>query len=175
MVIFILAFKVNFLISKLRKGNRIRAKPKLQKHFYYEFSFSRLSHGTRALIYDVPVQNISIYDYLDIFHYYIKKMNQYNLIFGNDDSSFMFDYFNFWFDSKNKTIKNLKLYIQKSTRKRRLISINYEGDDCFILTGIFISPYAKSILELESITHKHTYESFMKRRVTPYFTVHEVQ
>ena len=156
MVIFILAFKVNFLISKLRKGNRIRSKPKLQKHFYYEFSFSRLLHGTRALIYNIPVLYTGIYDYSDIFHY-IKKMNHLNLIFGNNDSSFMVDYFNFWFDSKNKTIKNLddlksstsgylKLNIQKSTRKRRLTSINYEGDDCFILTGIFISPYAKSIL-----------------------------
>lgn len=143
--------------SLLRNRNRIRAAPKLQTHYFFKFEVKKLSAGTLAILQNIPVLYTGIYDYSCISHHFIKRLITKSQIPYDEQTKFFHDYYNVFILPKNKYVYNLetlkqnlkgylKLNVQQSEKKKRLQKILHEGSEYYIINGIFISTYAKSIL-----------------------------
>ena len=146
----------SFFFSYLRKGNRIRTKAKYQKHYYFKYYIPKLTAGTIAMIQNIPVLYTGIYDFSTIFHHFVKRMILAGCPF-DQTTKFMHDYYSIFILPKNKDVHNfesfkkrvngyLLLNVEKCSKRRRLTKITHEDAEHYIVNGIFISNYAKSIL-----------------------------
>ena len=148
--------------SKLRQRNRLRVQFQEQVHYFYRMSFPKLSNGSNAMLFNVPILYTGIYDYSTIFHYFVKKKNKIDLRY-NYDTKFIHEYYDLFMEKNNINVNSfesfkksnkgyLKLNIQNVVKKRRLAKIIYKEKEEYILNGIFVSNYAKSILTENKIS-----------------------
>lgn len=148
-------------LSTLRSGNRQRKKPKFQTHYFFTYDINKLSGGTIAMIQNIPVLYTGLYDYSTIFHHFTKKMIQTNCHF-NDNTKFLHEYYNTFVLPRSKDVHSLNslkqkvkgyllLNVEKCVKRRRLAKVMHDNSEHYIINGIFISNYAKSILQNENI------------------------
>ena len=154
--------------SDLGKGGKVRIHPIVQDHIFYDISYSDPKDGTKALLLHSPILFNDFDDFSDIFHYFCKKL--FKSTYPKDaDTASIEEYIDLWvntsfnsvtsLDALSKKINGfLHLDLQKSTVKKRLPQIEYtvngETGTYYIISGIYISPWAKSILhENQGIIH----------------------
>ena len=98
-----------------------------------------------------------IYDYSNIFNFFAKRLVE-NDLNHNDDTEFLFEYYNIFYHSKCKALSclkdlknNLKGYLQlnieECTWKKKLCKILYNEKMHYIQSGIYISTFAESLLK----------------------------
>lgn len=68
------------LYSKLRSQFLHRSSPVFQKHYFYELQNLNPSSGTRIIHMNMPIIQTGIYDFSEIFDYFVKKIKVWNTI-----------------------------------------------------------------------------------------------
>lgn len=53
-------------ISKYRQRNRLRTIEQKQLHYFYRLRFSKLSNGTNAMLFNIPIIYTGLYDFSNI-------------------------------------------------------------------------------------------------------------
>lgn len=133
----------------------------LQKHYFYQLQINNPSSGTRIIQMNMPIIQTGIYDFSEVFDYFVKKIHKFGIQL-NSDTFFIFDYYSTWNNKSTKSIYDLntlkstikgflKLDIQKSKRNRNLVKVLYEGEEFNVIGGIYIHPYSYSILKENEI------------------------
>lgn len=147
----------SFYHSFLGGWNKMRKKPKYQKHIYFNFYISNPNDGTRYLFLHKPLIFCIIQDFSQIFKYFCKKVQMIGLSISDDTYSIR-EFISIHLPPKRERLINsfellksnlsgfLTLYIQKSPIKKRLSKISYKDEMFYVTGGIFILPFSKSIL-----------------------------
>ena len=144
------------MFSSQGKGNKTRTVITQQDHIFYEITFLNPKDGTRALLNHSPLIFNSIYDFSDCFCYFAKKVSLNNAIYPLEDTLSLQEFIDLWIKTKSKQINSidtlksniqgyLQLDIQQSTSKKRLAEITYDNHKYYIVSGVYISPWAKSL------------------------------
>ena len=142
--------------SDMRKWGFRRVHPINQVLQYYSFSINDPNNGTLSLFHHKPLIYCCTYDFSSVFHYFIKKMIAFGISF-NDDTSSLHEYHELFikkeYESINSIVKlkekihgYLQLYIQEATSRKNLAFIERNERKYYILGGIYISPFSKSLL-----------------------------
>lgn len=142
--------------SHYRKEGKLRKMPVMQMLNFFSFTFNTPTDGTKCLLDHSPLIYCSPYDFTNIFHFFTKHIFDIGLP-NNHDTCSIYEYSNiFIYHSQNsmnslaslqeKIHGYLSIDIQKCATKRKLESIKYNGIDYYIIGGVYISPFAKSIL-----------------------------
>lgn len=98
----------------------------LQKHYFYQLQINNPSSGTRIIQMNMPIIQTGIYDFSEVFDYFVKKIHKFGIQL-NSDTFFIFDYYSTWNNKSTKSIYDLntlkstikdflKLDIQKSKK-----------------------------------------------------------
>ena len=154
--------------SDLGRGGKIRIRPIVQEHVFYDISFAEPKDGTKALLLHSPLLFNANDDFTNIFHYFCKKLHKSSYP-KNDDTASIEEYIDLWINDTTNSVTSLEalskkitgclhLDLQKVMVKKRLPQIEYtyngETNNYYIISGIYISPWAKSIvLENQEVVH----------------------
>ena len=141
--------------SLIGAQGHILEKPKIGTFIQYKIN-ATLTSGTRSLYKHTSLIFTLFCDYSSAFIYFAKQLSRISLHFCEDTCS-IHEFIFLWIREKGMRLTNmdslsqhiqgyLKLYIQPATRKRRLAEVQYNDEKYYIVTGIYISPYAYSIL-----------------------------
>ncbi|NLZ73129.1 MAG: hypothetical protein GX905_04840 [Bacteroidales bacterium] len=163
--------------SNIGAGGKTKMKKDTKVHVFYETRIMDPKDGTKALFCHAPLLYYSDYDFSEIFRYFTKRI----LLMGipnNDDTCSLFEYADIWLEKESKHVNSLeilekkingfiKLDVQPVTTKKRLISINIENVNHYIKSGVYISPWAKSLLEDKTITQGFLLDTTWK--IMPYY------
>ena len=143
--------------SSYRKDGKQRKYPITQVLEFFTLSFPNPSDGTKSLFTHSPLIFNTFYDFSNILHFFVKKIMKIGL--RNDiDTSSLHEYFNIFVAPAKKSITSfevlkerisgyLNLDIQQSTTRKRLATIVKEGQRYYIIGGVYLSPFAKSIID----------------------------
>jgi hypothetical protein len=140
--------------SNLIARNRTGTTERKQVHISYHKMVPSPSDGTNAIMNHMPLLFTMQSDYSRIFHYFAKQINTETLI--RNDISAIKEYVQTFIKTKSTTINSLaalqsllhgylEFDIQKSNRPKKLAVITLKDTRFFIVSGIYISPYAKSL------------------------------
>ena len=143
--------------SWLRKGGKLRTAPVTQILDFFTLSFTKVSAGTKCLFSHTPIMYCAFCDFSNIFHFFAKNIMKVGL-HNSVDTLSIHEYNTIFVIQKKKAINSLeslqaKLHgfiqfdIQESSSRRKLVQISYQGRRYYIIGGVYISPFAKSILQ----------------------------
>ena len=143
-------------LSDYRKDKKFRVHPKLQILEFFTLKFQEMTSGTSCLYTHKPLTYCSIYDFSIIFHYFVKRIFEVGIPVKKDTCS-IHEYNDLFINHLQKSISSLKslsdsirgylsLDIQESASKRKLETIVHNGKTMYIIGGVYISPFAQSIL-----------------------------
>ena len=162
--------------SNLGKGGKICIQSRIQDHVFYDITFSDPKDGTKALFLHSPLIFNASDDFSDIFAYFCKKLKCSSYPKDCDTAS-IDEYIELWIiDEKNrvnsldtltKKIRGyLHLDLQKCTVAKRLPQISYtengETSNYYIVSGVYISPWSKSILANTEVIHGYLLDTTWK-------------
>lgn len=149
----------NYIIesSPLRKDGKTRVQPIMQMLNFFSLKFESISDGTKCLYSHSPLMYCSVYDFSGILHFFIKHVFDIGIP-SNIDTCSIYEYNNTFISRSKKSINSLdelkktihgflSLDIQESSYKRNLETIFHNGKTFYITGGIYISPFAQSILK----------------------------
>ena len=142
--------------SDLRKDGKHRVHPITQNLEFFSLNFNRLTEGTKSLYYHNSLIFCSHYDFSNIFHYFAKHIVKVGLHQAEDTSS-IHEYNDLYVCSAKNPVNSLEKLkenvcgylsfdVQENVNKKRLETITIEGKTFYITGGVYISPFAKSIL-----------------------------
>lgn len=148
--------KESAFYSYLRKGGKLRTKAKYQNHIFYELTFTYIFNSTFSLYKHRNMIYHSQHDFSAIFYYFCKKIEKVGMPFIYDTFA-IYDFIRYFVTHRKSSITSfiqlkeeihgyILFEIQKSKIKKRLAKITYKDESYYIKGGIFISPFAKSII-----------------------------
>ena len=147
--------------SHYRKEGKMRKIPVMQTLHFFSLTFNTPSDGTKCLIDHSPLIYCSPYDFTNIFHFFTKHIFDIGIPNILDTCS-IYEYSDIFIRRSKESVNSLaslnkkihgylSIDIQKSTKKRKLETIKYNGVDHYIIGGVYISPFAQSILLSDDI------------------------
>jgi len=147
--------------SYARKYGKQRTKQVTQIFYFFAISFDAPSAGTKSLFNHTPLMYCSLYDFSSVFHFFVKRIFNIGIPFETDTYS-IHEYLDIFIDHSKKKVSSietlketingyLSLDIQSCSSKRKLQPIDYNGETYYIIGGVFVSPFAKSILNSGAI------------------------
>lgn len=142
----------------MRVWFKFRTQPVWQEHIRHELLFQSINTATNAFYFHRSIAFCAPSDFSLIFTYFAKKMKIVGLPFIFD-TFILHEYISFYVHHKKDSINSLEslkdkicgylsIDLEKTYFKRRkLIKFIHEDAEYFIITGgIYVTPYAQSIL-----------------------------
>ena len=128
----------------------------MRNHSRYFHKFSPLHDSTTCLLNNYTLLFVPLNDFHECYNYFATKLVKKGLA-KSYHTKFLHEYCEDVAHTKDENINDLtkltqhihgllKLNVQPKTVRKRLATVDYEGHECYILSGIYISPFTKSIL-----------------------------
>lgn len=136
-----------------------RKNPVLQDHVAFLLQFNDINDGTNSIYFHKPAFLCSINDFSTIFLYFVENIQKVDLpyLYETFQIHDIFTYFFFYnkgefpvtnFARLKDEISGFVLFdVHKSKIKKRLVKIRYKEEDFYITGGVYIAPYAQSLLQ----------------------------
>lgn len=148
-------YEINTM-SQIGSQGRETKTLKLKKMIFYEWRVQPNS-GTIALYTHKSLIFNAISDFTLCFQYFSKKFNELHVP-NNDDTCSIYEFISMWINDRKTAITKLEklipllsgylhLNIQVSPRKKHLQTVKYEDKMYYIISGVYISPFAESIIK----------------------------
>lgn len=150
-----------WFFSQLRSWNKTRCHQKYQQHISYILFFNKYNDGTKAFFHHRPLVFCTPHDFSPVTYFFIKSIQKVGMPYIYD-TFVLHEFFSMFFNESKQTVINsyekfkenvngyLKLTIQKSQIKKNLAKYYEKGVEYYIIGGIYISPYAQSLINNNS-------------------------
>ena len=124
--------------------------------------FTDLSNASKSFLYKRSLLFNSKFDFTKVFHFFAKRVNKIGIAFNND-TEILFNYISSFCGSKKLNIQSfsdlsnngvncyIKIQIQPKVTEKRIQRYVFEDKEYHIISGTFILPQAKSLLENQNI------------------------
>ena len=148
-------YEIN-VMSQIGSQGRKTKTPKIKTLVFWEMRINQPNAGTTALLLHKSLIFNSINDFTLGFQYYAKKFKKVHMPI-NDDTCSIYEFISIWVNDSKTAITTLEtlaslfsgylhLNLQMSRQKKYLQSIKYDEKFYFIISGVYFSPFAESIL-----------------------------
>ena len=149
-------YEIN-VMSQIGSRGRKTKTTTIKTLVFWEMRISQPNAGTTALLLHKSLIFNSINDFTLGFQYFAKKFMTIHVP-NNDDTCSIYEFISIWVNDSKTAITTLEtlaslfsgylhLNLQLSRRKKYLQSIKYDEKFYYIISGVYISPFAESILK----------------------------
>ena len=150
--------QTSFFASNIGSDNKTIKKIEFKQHSQFIKFLTNISMSSRYFIEKRSIIYFSKFEFSKILHFFAKRINTFGFE-KNFDTETLSNYIESWCILEKKSINDisdlenqqingyLKLKLQEKLTQKRLQTFSYKEKDYYVLSGVFLLPQSKHLLE----------------------------